>query len=448
MCVVLGDGVLDLIAALGDASVADVVGGGALALGGADAAGAFGGAESTSAGLGGIDDSTAIGNTPGGLSQASGDLSGGSGSTTSALNPVATGADGIPELTVTGAAPSSTGTLGAALNQVGSTIAPIAASGLSAAGAGGGGSGVPGSQQAGVNGPEGGGVSPSLNDQGPLLANNDVVPGGASDISNPFDSGGFLPATGDSSVQALSPDAMQSLGITPADTTNTALTDTSGAFDPSSVTSPDAVSVQGPSLADQAETKAGEFGKWLESPKNAATAGLLGLSAKNALTTPKLSAASQAAEANAAAEAKGALPIIQSGGTATPEWASQKASIDATINNQIQQQTEAIMQAAASSGEGGQNSGIVQQQIAAMTQQANLQRQQLYSQAQAQNVQQAVSEISGGDSTLTSIGSTQLQQSEQAQQLAAQTAEMALLLQTGQKLPGQGTGAGPLNAGS
>jgi hypothetical protein len=233
---------------------------------------------------------------------------------------------------------------------------------------------------------------------------------------------------------------MQSLGI---DTGNI-----QAGVDPSLAATPDMPSFAPESFGDQVGDKASEFGKWLESPKNAATAGLLGLSAKNALTTPKLSAASQAAEANAAAEAKGALPVIQSGGTASPEWGSQKASIDATVDNQIKQQTQAIMQAAASSGEGGQNSGIVQQQIAAMTQQANLQRQQLYAQAQAQNVQQAVSEISGGDSTLTTIGNTQLQQSQEAQQLASQTAEMALLLQTGQKLPGQGTGAGPTNAGS
>jgi hypothetical protein len=434
----VGEGAKDAGEAEAGKGAAEAGTGALAAEGGADAltAGLAGGAAAgagdltadlatTAGGLGAADTSAGL--------AAAGDAAGAAGGAGASTASLASAA--IPEITVTGAAP----TAGAGLS---SAIAPIAASGLAASGAGGGGSGVPGS--AGVNGPEAG-AAPQLADQAP----SDIAPsvgdtgGGLGDTG-----GGFLPSTADSSVQALSPDMMQSLGITPQGVENTALTDTSGAFDASSVSDPSALSVQGPGLVDQAETKAGEFGKWLESPKNAATAGLLGLSAKNALTTPKLSAASQAAEANAAAEAKGALPIIQSGGTASPEWASQKSSIDATINNQIQQQTEAIMQAAASSGEGGQNSGIVQQQIAAMTQQANLQRQQLYSQAQAQNVQQAVSEISGGDSTLTSIGSTQLQQSEQAQQLAAQTAEMALLLQTGQKLPGQGTGAGPLNAGS
>jgi hypothetical protein len=179
---------------------------------------------------------------------------------------------------------------------------------------------------------------------------------------------------------------------------------------------------------------------WLSSPKNLGTAGLLGLSLKNALTQPKLPGALGTANANANAATAGALPVIQSGGTASPEWATQKASIDATINQQIQQQTEAIQQAAASSGEGNQNSGIVQQQIAQMTANANVQRQQLYAQAQQQNVQNALSELSGGDQVLTQIGATQLQQSEEAQQLAAQTAEMALLLQSGgaMRIPGLG----------
>jgi hypothetical protein len=389
-------------------------------------------AADTSAGLGlaeGAGDATAaLADTPGGLALADTSAgldagAGGAGAGTASL-----GASPIPELTVTGTAPAAGGGgLTSALGQTATAAAPIAASGLGGSGAGGGGSGVPGAQASGINGPESGSsdIAPSISD----------TPGGLSDTG-----GSFLPATADSSVQSLSPDLMQSLGI---DTGNI-----QAGVDPSLAATPDMPSVAPESFGDQVGDKASEFGKWLESPKNAATAGLLGLSAKNALTTPKLSAASQAAEANAAAEAKGALPVIQSGGTASPEWGSQKASIDATVDNQIKQQTQAIMQAAASSGEGGQNSGIVQQQIAAMTQQANLQRQQLYAQAQAQNVQQAVSEISGGDSTLTTIGNTQLQQSQEAQQLASQTAEMALLLQTGQKLPGQGTGAGPTNAGS
>src|SRR5208337_1423385 len=159
-------------------------------------------------------------------------------------------------------------------------------------------------------------------------------------------------------------------------------------------------------------------------PRNAGTAGLLGLSLKSALTQPKLPTASTTASNSATQAVQGANSVIQSGGTATPQWSSQKATIDASINQQIQQQSEAIMQAAASSGEGNQNSGIVQQQIAQMTANVNVQRQQAYAQAQQQNVQAALSELAGGDQTLTSIGNMQLAQSEEAQQLAAQTAEM------------------------
>jgi hypothetical protein len=182
---------------------------------------------------------------------------------------------------------------------------------------------------------------------------------------------------------------------------------------------------------------------WLSNPKNAATAGLLGLSLKSALTRPNLPSSLSTANTGATSAVQNAMPIIQSGGTATPEWTSQKATIDATIDQQIKQQTEAILQAAASSGEGNANSGIVQQQVQQMTANLNVQRQQLYLQAQQQNVSAALSELSGGDQVLTSIGATQLQQSEEAQALAAQTAELALMLGSGTgtvKLPGVGAG--------
>ena len=435
MCAILGEGFLDLIASLGDFGVADAVGVAGLGAGAADAAGAFGGADSLSSSLDpsaataapGVDDlSASLNSNAGGLAGAQ-DISGVSGGAGQTSSTLAGGA--IPEVTVTGTAPGAQGA-----SSLAGGLPPIAASGLAASGAGGGGSGVPGT--AGINGPEGG--SQPLGDQSLQLGGtNDAGFGGGGDISAPADlggGGGFLPATGDSSVQALSPDLLQSLGV---DTGG----DISGGVDPSLVGTPDMPATQGPGMMD-------DIGKWFSSPKNDATAGLLGISLKNALTKPQLPGALGAANANAAAEAKTALPVIQSGGTATPEWASQKASIDATIDNQIKQQTQQLMQAAASSGEGGQNSGIVQQQIAQMTQQANVQRQQLYAQAQQQNVQNALAELGGGDQTLTAIGSTQLQQSEQAQALSAQTAELALMLQSGSqyKLPGQG--AGPPTAGS
>jgi hypothetical protein len=188
-------------------------------------------------------------------------------------------------------------------------------------------------------------------------------------------------------------------------------------------------------------SQSGGLGSWLSNAKNVGTAGMLGLSLKNALSKPKLTSADATASAAATDAVKSADAVINSGGTATAEWGSQKASIDATINQQIQQQTEAIQQAAANSGQGNQNSGIVQQQIAQMTANANTQRQTLYSQQQQANVSAALSELSSGDATLTSIGNAELKQSEEAQQLAAQTAELALQLQTGTATKQAGAGS-------
>jgi hypothetical protein len=445
MCVIAGDAIAEILVeaapeAFGLADAAALAAGG---LGVASSSGAFGGADSTTAGLdtsgvpAGAGDQTAIlADSPGGLAQTQ-DLAGvggGAGQTSATLAPPST-TGAIPELTVT--APSTAGA-----PDLSSAIQPLAASGLAAAGAGGGGSGVPGAQPSAS--PESSVKDAPLGNSGPPTpADIQGLTAGAGDVSGGFDagsSGGFLPATGDSSVQALSPDVMQSMGISPS-----SLGNTSGAFDASSVADPSAgsLNIAPESFGDKLGDAGSDIGKWLKNPKNAATAGMLGLSLKNSLSTPKLPGASAAAEANAAAVAKGALPVIESGGTASPAWASQKASIDSTIDNEIKQQTQAIMQAAASSGEGGQNSGIVQQQIAQMTQQANLQRQQLYAQAQAQNVQQAISELTGGDATLAGIGQMQAQQSEQASQLAAETASLALQLQGGSKWPGQNQNQNP-----
>jgi hypothetical protein len=242
------------------------------------------------------------------------------------------------------------------------------------------------------------------------------------------------------SIQPLSSDLATQLGVGPTgggfsdfDAANAAINPADTGIDPTD-----------PAVAG-GSGGGGGLGSWLANGKNAATAGLLGLSLKTALTKPNLPNADTTASNAATQAVQGATSVIQSGGTATPEWSSQKASIDATIDQQIQQQTQAIMQAAANSGEGNANSGIVQQQIAQMTQNANVQRQNLYAQVQQQNVQAALSELSGGDSVLTSIGNTQLQQSEEAQALAAQTGELALLLQSGTtgayRIPGVTVGA-------
>jgi len=320
----------------------------------------------------------------------------------------------------TAALPGAAGPTGAAL---GSSMLPeqtvTAASTAPGAGVGGGGSGVAG-------------TSSMPADFSQAIASNAVSPGAMTDIGQTLDSGGgsFLSATGASDINPLPPDIAQSLGvINPSMTGVSDLTSANPGYGP--------MDIADPSTGSAIE-------QWLSNPRNAGTAGLLGLSLKSALTQPKLPTASTTAANSATQAVQGANSVIQSGGTATPQWSSQKATIDASINQQIQQQSEAIMQAAASSGEGNANSGIVQQQIAQMTANANVQRQQLYLQAQQQNVSAALSELSGGDQVLAGIGATQLQQSEQAQQLAAQTAELALMLQAGTggvRIPGSPTGA-------
>jgi hypothetical protein len=269
-----------------------------------------------------------------------------------------------------------------------------------------------------------------LTDSGPLMASIGAVPGAMTDIGTTLNSGQpqFLSADDTApSLQPMSGDLASQLGIDPS---SISMSDMS--FDPSLATDNPGF---GPmNIADQ--TMSGGIESWLKNPKNLATLGSLGISGLQSFSKPKLPAASQTASNAATTAVQSAMPIIQSGGTASPQWATQKASIDAGIDQQIRQQSEAIQQAAANSGMGNQNSGVVQQQIAQMTSNANTQRQQLYAQAQQQNVSNALAELSGGDATLASIGNMQLKESELAQQQAAQTAQLAL------KLYGM-TGTGP-----
>lgn len=169
--------------------------------------------------------------------------------------------------------------------------------------------------------------------------------------------------------------------------------------------------------------------KYLKSPKNLASAGLTGFSLLNALSKPKLPGYAQTAGGSASSIVQSATPVIQSGGTATPAWTQQKASIDASITQQFQQQSEQLMQAAQNSGMGGNNSAVVQQQLNTLRQNLETQRQQLYLQAQQQNVQAAVQELTGGDQILSSLAQMQLLQSAEARQVAGETAQLALLLQ-------------------
>jgi hypothetical protein len=269
---------------------------------------------------------------------------------------------------------------------------------------------------------------------------------GVTDTGATLDTGTFLSATGPSDVSPIPGGIASSLGIDPAGAGADFISPDFGSQAADSAI--DSSSGGGAPLgADVSSIGAGASGggasglntleSWLSNPKNLATAGLLGISGFNALHQPKLPSADTTALNAAGPAVQSAEAVINTGGTGTPEWTSQKQSIDATIDQQIQQQTQAIMQAAANSGQGTQNSGIVQQQIAQMTQNANVQRQQLYAQAQQQNVNNAISELTGSNQVLTSIGQTQLAQQQEAQQAAQQTAELALLLQTGGlRIPG------------
>lgn len=325
----------------------------------------------------------------------------------------------LPEQTVTAAAPGAAAGAGTGLSAPGLS-AVLGGTALAAAGAGGGGSGVPGtaSTPADLSAATADTSAPAVTDIGQTLSGTQFL---SADDSAP-------------SLQTLGNPSQFGIDTGAPTSIDSSLTDVSGLTTDNPGYGP--LDVANPSAGSSIES-------WLSNPKNAATAGLLGLSLKSALTRPNLPSSLSTANTGATSAVQNAMPIIQSGGTATPEWTSQKATIDATIDQQIKQQTEAILQAAASSGEGNANSGIVQQQVQQMTANLNVQRQQLYLQAQQQNVSAALSELSGGDQVLTSIGATQLQQSEEAQALAAQTAELALMLGSGTgtvKLPGVGAG--------
>jgi hypothetical protein len=273
-----------------------------------------------------------------------------------------------------------------------------------------------------------GGVGDLLGAGSPLLASLGAVPGSVTDIGSTLPSGQpqFLGANDTQpSLQPLSGDMMSQFGIDPGSISTDTSFDSSLAADNPGYGPMD---IAGPTTGQGIE-------KWLSNPRNLSTLASLGISGASALSHPRLPGASQTAQSNATALTKGAIPIIQSGGTATPLWSSQKASIDATIDQQIKQQSQALQQAAINSGMGNQNSGVVQQQIAEMTRQANVQRQELYTQAQQQNVNNALSELSQGDQILAEIGAMQLQQDERAKQLAGQTAELALLLASGASMP-------------
>lgn len=169
-----------------------------------------------------------------------------------------------------------------------------------------------------------------------------------------------------------------------------------------------------------------------------ASAGLLGVSAIQGLTKPKTPAAANSLSGSATQGAQQAQSVIQSGGQASPAWTSQKSSIDATIDQQLQQQTQAILQQAQNSGQGA-DSQVTVQQINKLKTQLETQRQTLYSQAQGQNVQAALQQLGISDQALSGVAAAQYKASQDARSSAGQTAALALQLQA---LSGRNTGGG------
>lgn len=176
----------------------------------------------------------------------------------------------------------------------------------------------------------------------------------------------------------------------------------------------------------------GIFGKGADLLKklgiSPATAALLGISGAQALTAPKLPEAAKRLQQGAGPAADAAQGVIQSGGTSSPAFATQKASIDSSIDQQIKEQSQAILQQAQNSGQGA-DSQVTIQQINKLKTQLETQRQALYAQAAQQNVQAALQSLGISDQALAQVANAQFAGSNQAKSSAAETAKMALMLQ-------------------
>lgn len=238
----------------------------------------------------------------------------------------------------------------------------------------------------------------------------------------------FLPATVDASAVPLSSDLATSLGVTPDVAAPAALDVSSTPVDFSApVGSGDLVNAQlNANAADAAGGGGGSITSWIaKNPGLAAQLGLTGLSAFEAFSTPQLPGAAKSLLSNLSPATKQAMDVISSGGTNTPLWAQQKASIDATIAQQQRLGEEGIMQAAANLGEGGKDSQIVQDKIRALRRDLETQRQNMYAQAQQQNVSNATAELTGSNQTLMAIAQMQMGEDSGAQQTANTTARLA-----------------------
>lgn len=332
------------------------------------------------------------------------------------------GATLLPESALSGGEAAAASS---ALPEITVSAAPLAAGGSSLPGVAG---GLAGGLGAGIAA----GASGAPASTGQAVTDQASTP---SDSSTP----GILAATSPSDITSVSPDTLSMLGI---DSGGGGVgTVTAGAGDAGTVFDP-SITGEDPSMMDALTTTSGgdtslaptnsqALVNWFKNPKNLATAGLLGVSGLNALSKPKLPGAARTALGAAGPAVAQATSTIQTGGTGSPLWPGMKASIDSSIDQQIKQQTEALMQAAANAGMQGPGAptGVVAQQIARMTSDLNVQRQQLYEQALNQIVNQAVQELTGGNQTLMAVANEQLALEQQARNSAAQTAELALQLQ-------------------
>lgn len=279
------------------------------------------------------------------------------------------------------------------------------------------------------------GITPGVTDPGAggtnLFAGD--VPGNFSNVGggglvDPNTPGSFIP-TNSADPTPMTPQLAQQFGIAPMDAgatpgmdpgtggTNLFAGDTPGDFSN--------VGGGGAGLPGGSTTGGdNDFLKWLG--KHKTTAGLLGISALNAFKTPKLPGAARTAMDSANAGIGQANQTISTGGMG-PQWQQQKATIDASIDQQMRQMTEQMMQSAVNSGMGS-SSAVTAQKIQQMKAQLETQRQQLYMQAQQQNVQNALRVLTGDNQVLMGIANMQMRNSAESRQAASETAELALLL--------------------
>jgi hypothetical protein len=253
----------------------------------------------------------------------------------------------------------------------------------------------------------------------------------------------FLPVTGADSTAGLAPvsnDIGSAFGLDAGAGTNTVPFGGAASIDPAAPTTDYSIftgdeptvapnPLPDETIAPQPNSPVSQAWDWIKSnPKLAASLGLGAESLFTALSPPKLPGSARTALDASSAAVQQAQGVISSGGTSSPAWAQQKSSIDQQVDQNLQQAIEQATQAAATNGEGGANSGVVQQQVNQLRQQAETQRQQLYAQALQTIVSDAVTEMTGGNQTLSSIAQMQLTASQEARASAGQTASLAALL--------------------